>query len=88
MMQNISPDLMMKMLEVQEIKKKLYVISRFQLYAQAYVCTCTLHCLVVEIADRFLGQALKGCNILSLTKKRRSEFFLSTFEGNVDLLQL
>ena len=37
MMQNISPDLMMKMLEVQEIKKKLYVISRFQLYAQAYV---------------------------------------------------
>ena len=74
-MQNISPDLMMKMLEVQEIKKKLYVISRFQLYAQAYVCTCTLHCLVVEIADRFLGQALKGCNILSLTKKRRSEFF-------------
>ena len=31
MMQNISPDLMIKMLEVQEIKKKLYVISRFQL---------------------------------------------------------
>ena len=30
MMQNISPDLMIKILEVQEIKK-LYVISRFQL---------------------------------------------------------
>ena len=74
-MQNISPDLMMKMLEVQEIKKTLYFISRFRLYAQAYVRTCTLHCLVVEIADRFLGQALKGCNILSLTKKCRSEFF-------------
>ena len=42
MMQNIYPDLMIKMLEVQEIKK-LYIISRFQLYAQAYVCTCTLH---------------------------------------------
>ena len=43
--------------------------------------------LVVEIADRFLGQALKGYNILSPTKKHRREFFLSTFEGNVDLLQ-
>ena len=42
MMQNIYPHLMMKMLEVQETKK-LYTISRFQLYAQAYVCTCTLH---------------------------------------------
>ena len=44
--------------------------------------------LVVEIADRFLGQALKGYNILLLRKKRQREFFSSTFEGNVDFLQL
>ena len=44
--------------------------------------------LVVEIADTFLGQDLKGYIILSLTKKRRNEFYLSTFDGNVDLLQL
>ena len=88
MMQNISPDLMMKMLEVQEVKKKIICYFKISAVGQAYVCTCTHHCLVVEIADSFLGQALKGYNILSPTKKRRSEFFLSTFEGNVDLLQL
>ena len=86
MKQNIYPDLMMKML--QKIRKK--IICYFQISA---VCTgvCVyMHTafLLVEVADRFLGQALKGYNILSLTKKRRREFFLSTFEGNVDLLQL
>ena len=42
MMQNTYPHLMMKMLEVQETKKIIYNFQ-IQLYAQAYVCTCTLH---------------------------------------------
>ena len=64
----------MKMLEVQETKKN------YILFPDSAVCTgvCVyMHAafLVVEIADRFLGQALKGYNILSPTKKHRSEFF-------------
>ena len=46
------------------------------------MCTCTLHCLVVEIADRFLGQHFVA------DKEVPKRIFLSTFEGNVDLLQL
>ena len=84
MMQNICPHLMMKMLEVQETKKYYFQISAVCTGVCVYMHTTFL---VVEIADRFLGPALKGYNILSPIKKHRSEFFLSTFEGNVDLLQ-
>ena len=43
--------------------------------------------LVGEIVDRFLGELYAG-DILLLTKNRaKAYFFLSSFEGNVDLLQ-
>ena len=42
--------------------------------------------LVVEIADRFLGQALYGNILFSVDKGPPKKVLLSTFEGNVDLL--
>ena len=42
--------------------------------------------LVGEIADKFLGELYTG-DILLLTKNRATAYFLSSFEGNVDLLQ-
>ena len=43
--------------------------------------------LVGEIADRFMDQALYTSNILLLIKNRQRALFLSTFEGNMNLLQ-
>ena len=42
--------------------------------------------LAVEITDRFLSQALYGQQCV-VDKERPKQIFLSSFEGNVDLLQ-
>ena len=42
--------------------------------------------LVVEIADRFLGQALYRYHFV-VDREPPKQIFLSTFEGNVELLQ-
>ena len=42
--------------------------------------------LVGEMNDRFLGQALHGEHFVA-DKEPPKSIFLSTFEGNVDLLQ-
>ena len=56
-MWNIYPNLMIKIL--QEIKKSLYF---FQISAVCIGICAYMHAafLIVEIADRFLGQALYG----------------------------
>ena len=68
-MRNIYPDLMIKMLSGNNQKIYFFQISAVCIGVCAYRHTTLM---VVEIVDRFLGQA---GNILLLTKNRRSKFF-------------
>ena len=54
-----------------KLKKSIY---RFQLYAYAYVRTCTLHSQQQKQLIGFRAK-LYTCNILLLTKDRRSKLF-------------
>ena len=82
-MRNIYPNLLIKMLS--ENKRSLYIF--FQISAVCIGICAYMHAtfLVVEMADRFLGQALYG--YILLTNNHQSNFVLSASEGNVDLLQ-
>ena len=61
--------------------KNPYIFFQIGVYAHIHATF-----LVVERADRFLGQALYGLHFVA-DKEMLKEIFLSTFEGNVDLLQ-
>ena len=71
-MRNIYRNLMIKMLSGN--KKNLYIFSRSQLYAQAYVRTRTLHSWQQKQLIGFWAKLYTG-NILLLTKNLRSKFF-------------
>ena len=58
-MRNIYPDLMIKMLAGSK-KKSIYFFPDFSWMHTRRMCLHTRSFLLVEIADRFLGQALYG----------------------------